>query len=88
MKKKIISSLIFALALPAFAQQKPDEPPPRWLQGRSEADAKSTLHPFAPKLTGTEISELKMSKLKQKKMIFGYRVKKNSLKNLRKTNLN
>ena len=42
MKKKIISSLIFALALPAFAQQKPDEPPPRWLQGRSEADAKST----------------------------------------------
>ena len=64
MKKKIISSLIFALAIPAFAQQKPEEPPPRWLQGRSEADAKSTLHPFNPKLTGADISELKMSKLK------------------------
>ncbi len=64
MNKKLLITLMMAIAIPAFAQQKPEEPPPRWLQGRSAEDAKSTLHPFAPKLTGADASELQMSKLK------------------------
>ena len=55
---------MMTLAVPVFAQQKPDDPPPRWLQGRSAEDAQSTLHPFNPKLTGADISELQISKLK------------------------
>ena len=64
MKKSLIATLMMTLAVPVFAQQKPDDPPPRWLQGRSAEDAQSTLHPFNPKLTGADISELQISKLK------------------------
>jgi len=64
MKKKIIVAFTLAFSISAFAQQKIEDPPPRWLQGRSEADAKSNLHPFSPILTGTDIKDLKMSTLK------------------------
>ena len=37
---------------------------PAWQQGRSEEHAKSTLHPFAPHMTGRPASELPISKLK------------------------
>lgn len=64
MKKYVMTALALAMSVSAFAQPKPEEPPPRWLQGRSAEDAQSTLHPFVPKLTGADASELQMSKLK------------------------
>jgi glucose/arabinose dehydrogenase len=64
MKKYVMTALALAMSISAFAQPKPEEPPPRWLQGRSAEDAQSTLHPFVPKLTGADASELQMSKLK------------------------
>ena len=39
-------------------------PAPSWQQGRSSAQEKSTLHPFAPLLTGRPASELPLDKLK------------------------
>jgi glucose/arabinose dehydrogenase len=39
-------------------------PPPSWQQGRSTEQAKSTLHPFSPILTGRPASELPLDKLK------------------------
>ena len=38
--------------------------PPSWQQGRSTEQASSTLHPFAPHLTGRPSSELPLGKLK------------------------
>ncbi|HTD89919.1 MAG TPA: PQQ-dependent sugar dehydrogenase [Burkholderiales bacterium] len=38
--------------------------PPSWQQGRSAEQTKSTLHPFAPHLTGRPSSELPLDKLK------------------------
>src|SRR4051794_10576079 len=68
------ATLVAALAGPfvtrAHAQQPPaDAPPaaapaPSWQQGRSSAQDKSTLHPFAPLLTGRAASELPLDKLK------------------------
>ena len=50
------------------AQQAPapsdGKPPPSWQQGRSAAQEKSPLHPFAPILTGRPASELPVDKLK------------------------
>jgi glucose/arabinose dehydrogenase len=43
---------------------KPPAAPPSWQQGRSAEHAKSTLHPFAPILTGRPASELPIDKLK------------------------
>ena len=63
MKKKIITSLILALAIPAFAQQAPAEAPP-WKQGISEKDASSPLHPFAPVLAGVDAKDLPINTLK------------------------
>jgi len=37
---------------------------PAWQQGRSEEHAKSTLHPFAPHMTGRPAKELPIDKLK------------------------
>jgi len=39
-------------------------PPPAWQQGRSADQGTSTLHPFAPLLTGRAASELPLDKLK------------------------
>ena len=39
-------------------------PAPSWQQGRSAEQATSTLHPFAPILTGRPASELPLDKLK------------------------
>ena len=39
-------------------------PPPAWQQGRSADQGASTLHPFAPLLTGRAASELPLDKLK------------------------
>jgi glucose/arabinose dehydrogenase len=66
LKKLILSAIALSLAMPLMAQQKSEEPapPPRWKQGMSPEQANSTLHPFAAKLTGVDIQDLQMSKLK------------------------
>jgi glucose/arabinose dehydrogenase len=50
-------------AAPAAAPAAPAAPPP-WMQGRGEKDAGSTLHPFAPHVTGRAAGELPLDKLK------------------------
>lgn len=66
MKKRLLSALILALAIPAYAQQAPAEtpPPPSWKQGMSEKDAASPLHPFAPVLAGVDAKDLPINTLK------------------------
>src|SRR5690242_18638706 len=44
--------------------QTPAAAPPAWQQGRSADQGASTLHPFAPILTGRMASELPLDKLK------------------------
>ncbi len=55
-------------ALSALAQTPPPgaepAPPPAWKQGMKDEHAKSTLHPFAPHMTGRPVSDLHMDKLK------------------------
>ncbi len=65
-------SIALGLAVPAFAQTPapaaPAAPaaaaPPAWKQGTEGAQAASTLHPFAPHLTGRPASDLPVNKLK------------------------
>src|SRR3979490_1909144 len=53
-----------AFSISALAQDKPAAaPPPSWQQGKPAALAESTLHPFAPHLTGRPASELPVAKL-------------------------
>src|SRR6202521_1993418 len=57
-----------ALAQPApsatpAAQPTPAAPPP-WQQGRTPEQSESTLHPFAPQMTGRPASGLPIDKLK------------------------
>ena len=51
---KLIATLVAAaFAAPAFAQNKPEATPaPSWQGGRPASMAESTLHPFAPHMTG------------------------------------
>jgi glucose/arabinose dehydrogenase len=60
------AALALAAAGQAAAQQDAPAPTPApsWQQGRSAAQDKSTLHPFAPLLTGRPASELPLDKLK------------------------
>ena len=51
-----------ALAWQAQAQDK--APPPAWQQGKPEAMSDSTLHPFAPHMTGRSAKELPLDTLK------------------------
>ena len=46
------------------AQAQDKAPPPAWQQGRSAAQDGSTLHPFAPNLTGRSAKDLPIDKLK------------------------
>src|ERR1051325_5662673 len=62
--------IVMVVCLAAFgvahAQNKPAEstPPPSWHQGKPPALQESTLHPFAPNLTGRQASELPVQRLK------------------------
>src|SRR5689334_18732464 len=48
-----------------MAQNNPAAaPPPSWQQGKPAAMAESTLHPFAPHMTGRSAKELPLDKLK------------------------
>ena len=62
----LLSAVVTA---PAYAQQAPAAPAaaapaPSWQQGRSNEQASSTLHPFAPHMTGRPAKDLPMDKLK------------------------
>jgi glucose/arabinose dehydrogenase len=63
---KLIATLIAAaFAAPAFAQDKPAaQPAPSWHGGKPPAMAESTLHPFAPHMTGRPAKELPVNTLK------------------------
>ena len=76
LKKIAAISIALGLASPAFAQTPgPAAPaaaapaaaaaaPPAWKQGMEGAQAASTLHPFAPHMTGRSASDLPVNKLK------------------------
>ena len=65
MKTIIAFAITAAFAVPALAQDKPAaQPAPSWQQGKPAALAESTLHPFAPILTGRPAKELPVDKLK------------------------
>jgi glucose/arabinose dehydrogenase len=65
MKKTIVFTVTAAFAAAAFAQDKPAaQPAPSWQQGKPPGMAESTLHPFAPHLTGRPAKELPVNKLK------------------------
>lgn len=61
-------AISLGFAASAMAQQPPPgaatTPPPSWKQGITAEYEKSTLHPFAPHLTGRPASELPVSKLR------------------------
>src|SRR3989440_2190237 len=63
MTKLFAAALCAAFAVAALAQDKP-APPPSWHQGKPPAMGESTLHPFAPHLTGRAAKDLPVDKLK------------------------
>ena len=63
--KSIAAFVAAAFAASAFAQDKPAAaPPPSWQQGKPAAEAQSTLHPFAPHMTGRSAKDLPVNTLK------------------------
>jgi len=65
MKSPISFAVAAAFSISALAQDKPAAaPPPSWQQGKPAALAESTLHPFAPHLTGRPSKDLPLDKLK------------------------
>lgn len=67
--RQLLSVTLFAAAVSGatFAQQAPSTAPaaaPPWQQGRSADQASSTLHPFAPYMTGRSAKDLPLDKLK------------------------
>ena len=63
MRNVVAAAVAAAFAVPAFAQA-PASPPPAWHQGKPPAQAESTLHPFAPHLTGRSAKDLPVNTLK------------------------
>ena len=65
MNKSIGIAVALAFSASALAQDKPAAaPPPSWQQGKPPAMAESTLHPFAPHMTGRPAKDLPVNKLK------------------------
>jgi glucose/arabinose dehydrogenase len=63
--KTLAIPVIAAFAVSAFAQDKPAaSPPPSWQQGKPAALSESTLHPFAPHMTGRSAKDLPVDTLK------------------------
>src|SRR5690349_24586637 len=58
----LAAAVAAAFALPAQAQDK--APPPAWQQGKPAGMSESTLHPFAPHMTGRSAKELPLDTLK------------------------
>lgn len=61
-------TMTLGLTSAAFAQSAapavPAAAPPAWMQGTTEAQATTALHPFAPHMTGRASSDLPLDKLK------------------------
>jgi glucose/arabinose dehydrogenase len=65
MSKTLAFAVAAAFCGSALAQDKPAATPaPSWQQGKPPAMAESTLHPFAPHMTGRAAKELPLDKLK------------------------
>ena len=65
MNKTIVFAAAGLFSAAALAQDKPAAaPPPSWQQGKPPAMAESTLHPFAPHLTGRAAKDLPVNSLK------------------------
>src|ERR1700704_2228630 len=65
MKRFVAFTVPAASAASALAQDKPPaQPAPSWQQGKPPALAESTLHPFAPHLTGRPAKDLPVNTLK------------------------
>ena len=62
--KITFTAVALAFALCAHAQDKSAAPPPSWKQGMNPEQEKSTLHPFAPHMTGREAKDLPVGSLK------------------------
>src|ERR1051325_7306146 len=63
MKTTLAVAVAAAFAFPALAQQA-GSPPPSWQQGKPAALSESTLHPFAPHMTGRSAKDLPVNTLK------------------------
>src|SRR3954463_14909356 len=59
----IAAAIAAAFAVPVLAQA-PASPPPSWHQGKPPAQQESTLHPFAPHMTGRSAKDLPVNTLK------------------------
>jgi len=57
-------SAVFSMLVAAAAQAQAPAAPPSWQQGKTPDQANSTLHPFAPHMTGRSAKELPLDKLK------------------------
>ncbi len=65
MNRVVAAAIAAAFAVPVMAQDKPAAaPPPSWQQGKPAALQESTLHPFAPHLTGRPAKDLPVNTLK------------------------
>jgi len=65
MNRVVAAAIAAAFAVPVMAQDKPAAaPPPSWQQGKPAALQESTLHPFAPHLTGRPAKDLPVDTLK------------------------
>ncbi len=65
MRDVAVAAAAMAVFTVAQAQDKPAAaPPPSWHQGKPPALGESTLHPFAPNLTGRAAKDLPTDKLK------------------------
>src|SRR5258706_13167006 len=65
MNRVVAAAIAAASAVPVMAQDKPAAaPPPSWQQGKPAALQESTLHPFAPHMTGRPAKDLPVDKLK------------------------
>src|SRR5438105_7360680 len=64
MRVAAVAAAVMAVFTVAQAQGQPAAAPPSWQQGKPPAMGESTLHPFAPNLTGRAAKELPLDKLK------------------------
>src|SRR3989441_9860815 len=64
MRVPAVAAAVMAVFTVAQAQDKPAAAPPPWQQGKPPAMGESTLHPFAPNLTGRAAKDLPTDKLK------------------------
>src|SRR6195256_2849585 len=67
MRVAAVAAAVMAVFTVAQAQDQPAAPPPSWQQGKPPAMGESTLHPFAPHMTGRAAKDLPVNTLKAPK---------------------